>query len=153
MRRKDREMNIEFSLEVIDNASFATISMIDNNGLAYGIPVSVVRENNNLYFHCAFEGKKIESIRNNNKVCLSFVNKAKPIPKDYSLEFESAVVFGRAYEVKDKDEKIHALNLICKKYASSNMGMFESAIERSLFRTNVIKIEMDNISGKRKKYD
>ena len=153
MRRKDREMNIEFSLEVIDNAPFATISMIDNNGLAYGIPVSVVRENNNLYFHCAFEGKKTDSIRNNNKVCLSFVSKSKPIPEDYSLEFESAVVFGKAYEVKGKDEKIHALNLICKKYAPSNMGMFESAIERSLFRTNVIKIEMDKISGKRKKYD
>jgi len=151
MRRKDREMSREFALEVIDKAPFVNLSMVNNNK-PYAVPVSIVREGNHLYFHCALKGQKIDALENNNNVMLTGVRRCLPRPEDFTLEYESAVIEGCANKVEDEEEKIYALRLICEKYASSNMANFDSAVNKSLDRTNVIKIVIENIYGKRKKY-
>ena len=52
-----------------------------------------------------------------------------------------------------KDEKIKAMKLICEKYTPNKMDYFNIAIEAGLNRVNVYKISIENLSGKRKKYD
>ena len=151
MRRKDIEMNEDFAFSVLDKAPFVTLSMV-NEDKPYSVPVSIARDNDILYFHCALEGTKIDILNKNNNVTLTAVSKCKPRPIDFTLEYESAVVNGKAFSVTDEKEKIYALKLICEKYALSNMDNFENAINRSLHRTNIIKIEIDDIYGKRKKY-
>ena len=71
----------------------------------------------------------------------------------FTTEFESAVIRGNACEVTDDDEKIHALRLICQRHTPANMEQFDAAIEKSLARTGVWKIDIAEITGKRKKYD
>ena len=151
MRRKDREMDKDFALSVLDKAPFVTLSMV-NEDKPYSVPVSIVRDNDVLYFHCAFEGNKIDILNKNNNITLTAVSKCKPRPIDFTLEYESAVVNGKGASVTNEDEKIHALKLICERYALSNIKNFDNAINRSLHRTNVIKIKIEEIYGKRKKY-
>lgn len=151
MKRKDREMNKDFAFSVLDKAPFVTLSMV-NEDKPYSVPVSIVRDNDILYFHCALEGTKIDILNKNNNVTLTAVSKCKPRPIDFTLEYESAVVNGKAFSVNDEKEKVYALKLICEKYALANIDNFENAINRSLHRTNIIKIEIDDIYGKRKKY-
>lgn len=50
MRRKDREMDREFGLKVIDKATYGVLAMVDE-GKPYCIPLSIVRDGNTLYFH------------------------------------------------------------------------------------------------------
>jgi len=52
MRRKDREMGRDFGYYVIDRARYGILSMIDGDE-PYGIPLSIVRHEENLYFHSA----------------------------------------------------------------------------------------------------
>ena len=68
MRRKDREMNKDFAFSVLDKAPFVTLSMV-NEDKPYSVPVSIARDNDILYFHCALEGTKID-ILNKNKMCI-----------------------------------------------------------------------------------
>ncbi|MBQ4267405.1 MAG: pyridoxamine 5'-phosphate oxidase family protein [Clostridia bacterium] len=150
MRRKDREQTKEFALKVADNCDYAVMSMVDPDGNPYCVPLSIVREGENLYFHCALEGHKLECLRNNSNVCVSCVGRTKNVPEDFTTEFESAIIRGKAFEVTEKEEKIHALKLICLRYAESNMANFGSAIERSLSRTGIWKIEIEDITGKAK---
>lgn len=56
MRRKDREMSSEFGLKVIDKSRYGILSTVDEE-LPYGIPLSIVRDDNTLYFHSAKQGK------------------------------------------------------------------------------------------------
>lgn len=151
MRRKDREQSREFALDIADNCDYAVMSVVDPEGKPYCVPLSIVREGEKLYFHCALEGFKTDCLRNSNDVCVSCVGKTKNIPEEFTTEFESAIIRGKAFEVTDKEEKIHALKLICLRYAESNMADFDSAIERSLSRTGIWKIEIADITGKRKK--
>ena len=150
MRRKDREKTKEFALNVADSCDYAVMSMVDPEGKPYCVPLSIARDEEKLYFHCALEGFKTDCLRNSNDVCVSCVGKTKNIPEEFTTEFESAIIRGKAFEVTDKEEKIHALRLICLRYAKSNMAEFESAIEMSLSRTGIWKIEIEDITGKAK---
>lgn len=175
MRRKDREMSSEFGLEVIERAQYGVLSMVDEKGDPYSIPLSIVRKGDFLYFHSAKEGKKVELLERELKVMVVFVgNVAVPelysneeleeISKDkgaaaalastvFTTEFESAVVSGNVRIVQEKEEKIEALRLICEKYTPSKLKYIDIAIAGGLERTNIYKIRIEGITAKRKKFD
>lgn len=150
MRRKDREQSRDFALKVTDNSEYGVLSMVDSYGNPYCVPLSMVRDGEQLYFHCASDGQKSDCLRNNRNVCVSCVGRVKSVPEEFTTEFESAIIKGEAFEVTDKEEKIHALRLICLKYAESNMKDFDSAIKKSLDRTAIWKITISEITGKAK---
>lgn len=151
MRRKDRETDRDFALYVIDKCEFATLSMSTPEGGVYCTPLSIVRDDEYIYFHSAQEGRKIECLRNNPSVCMSCVGDTLVEQDKFTTKYESATVEGTAVEVTDDNEKIHALKILCERYTPSNMHDFDNAINRSLFRTAIWKIHIDSVSGKCKK--
>ena len=174
MRRKDREMDREYGLGVIDNSRYAVLSLVDKNNRAYAVPISPARVGDVLYIHSAKEGHKIDLIKNNGEVVLTFVGKVEvPAPikdeefieamnknqiaaltsKHFTTQFESAIVIGRAVILSDKTEKIKGLRAISQKYTPENMKYFDEAVKASIERTMIIKIEIEEITAKRKKYD
>lgn len=159
MRKESREMSAEWALEVFDKAPYITVSMTEEDGTPYGLPLSLVRtDENTFYFHCAKEGKKLDLLKKNPKVCLSAVTKCKPTigPKDgsFTLEFKSAIAFGNAEIVENDAEKIEGLRAICNRFLPQHMDAFNDAISRSLSRTAVVKITLSEPpTGKRKQYD
>lgn len=175
MRRKDREMDLEFGYDLIDKASYGVLSIMDEKDEAYGVPLSLVRKEDILYFHSAKEGKKVDIFEKKTNVWVTFVGQTN-IPENYSkeeleeiskdeskvrlllsnvftTEFESAMVKGKIDLVKDKDEKIEALNLICKKYTPDKMKYAINAINSSFEKVNIYRIQIKELSSKRKKYD
>jgi nitroimidazol reductase NimA-like FMN-containing flavoprotein (pyridoxamine 5'-phosphate oxidase superfamily) len=148
MRRKDREQSMDFALAVVDKCSFSVLATVNGDGNPYCIPISPAREGQWLYFHSANEGHKIDNLRRRNRVCISCVGGQEAIPGKFTLKYESAVIFGSASEVTDREEMIRALALICKRYTPDNMAAFDKAIEKQLDVTAVWKIHMDEISGK-----
>jgi len=148
MRRKDREKEASFALEVLKDCEYATLATTNADGTPYCIPISPVLVENTLYFHCAPEGQKLENISKNNTICISCVGHTKRIPEDFTTEYESAVVTGKCCVVTDEDEKIAALKALCEKYAKSNMKNFDAYITKSLSKTFVCKIEITKITGK-----
>ncbi len=159
MRKKKREMDAAFALEVFDKAPFTTVSFTRADGTAYGLPLSLARaDERTFYFHCALEGDKLEAIKAHPDVCLSAVTKCKPMagPKDnsFTLEFKSAVAFGKASLVDNDEEKTAALRAISERFLPSHMDAFEDAVARSLNHTAVVKIVLGEPPvGKRKQYD
>lgn len=151
MRRKDREMDRAFALDVIDRCAYAVMSMVSPDGSPYGVPLSIVRIGEYIYFHCAPEGKKLEALRTNPKVSVACVGNVKPLTDEFTTEFESAIVSGTAERVEAIAEKIEALRATCLRYTPTNMDAFDSEVARSLHRTEVWKIHIDEISSKRKK--
>jgi hypothetical protein len=151
MRRKDRETSREFALEIVDKCEYAVLSVIDADGLPYCVPITIVRDGEAVYFHCAKDGAKIDAMRKNPNVCLACVGNTNRLKDKFTTEFESAIVKGKAEEVYDENEKIHALKLLCERHTPTNMANFDAAIERSLSRTAIWKISVVSITGKQKK--
>ncbi|MFW5649496.1 MAG: pyridoxamine 5'-phosphate oxidase family protein [Candidatus Alkaliphilus sp. MAG34] len=175
MRRKDREMGKEFGIEVIDKSRYGVLSMVTENNEPYGVPLSIVRDGDNLYFHSAREGKKVKTFIKNPNVSVVFVGEVKipenctkeeldEIAKDeskaalltrkvFTTEYESAVVKGRIKLVENEQEKTKAMRLICEKHTPTKMDYFDMAVREGLGKVNIYKIEMEEIKAKRKKYD
>lgn len=151
MRRKDRQQTEEFAWQVADAAPFACLSLVTPEGEAYQVPISPAREGNCFYFHCALQGKKIDCLTANPKVCLSFVTGVEPIPEQYTTRYQSAIAFGTAQEVTNAQEKMLALKLICQRYAASAMDGYQEETNRLLSRTGIWKIQVESITGKEKK--
>ena len=151
MRRKDREKPREFALAVADICAYSVMATVNPDGSPYCIPLSMARDGEWLYFHCATEGHKIDNLRAGSRVCVSCVGEQKPIPGAFSIEYESAVICGAASEITEREEKIHGLALIGRRYTPGNMAAFDETIEKSLDVTAVWKIHIDEISGKGRK--
>lgn len=153
MRRKDREMPKEFAEAVSDKCEYAFMSLVDINNMPYCVPISIVRDDERIYFHSAHDGFKIDCLRHNANVCIACVGDTYRVPDKFTTEYESAIIRGTAVEVCEASEKIFALKKLCERHTPTNMSDFNTAIERSLFRTAVWRINITEITGKRKKYD
>ena len=133
--------------------------MADGDGMPYSVPLSLARtDEKTFYFHCATEGKKLDILREKPHVCLTAVSKCKPTvgPKDgsFTLEFKSAIAFGKAEIVADDNEKREALRAICQRFLPNHMDAFDAAVARSMSRTAVVRITLTEPPvGKRKQYD
>ena len=158
MRRADREMDAAFALEVLDRAPYVTVSFTRPDGSPYGVPLSLARtDDHTFYFHGAMEGEKIDCIRHCPVVALSAVTKCAPTvgPDDgsFTLQYKSAMAMGKAQIVTSREEKIMALRAICQRFLPHHMDAFDSAVERSIHRTAVVRITLTQPpTGKRKQY-
>ena len=151
MRRKDRQRDEIFAMEIVDQCAYAVLSMVDPDNKAYAVPLSIVRDGTYIYFHCAQEGYKLECLRGNPEVCLVCVGNVCPALDRFTTAFSSAIVKGNCEEVTNDTEKINALRLLCQRYTPQNMAAFDQAIVRSLARTAVYRIAITQITGKEKK--
>lgn len=159
MRKVSREMDSQWALEVMRKAPYITVSFTRADGTAYGVPLSLACTDDRIwYFHCAPEGDKLDALAAHPQVCLSVVTKCAPTvgPKDgsFTLQYRSAIAFGKAELVTDDEEKIRALRAISERFLPQHMDAFDDAIARSLHRTAVVRITLDELpTGKRKQYD
>lgn len=149
MRRKDRLVSEERAREIIKNAEYAIIMTADKEGQPYGVAVSHVVDGDKIYFHCAANaGRKLENIRQNPKVCVTCVSNTYIDPELFTHRYESAVAEGIATIVEEKEEKLHALWLVAKKYAPGTFKDNEEYILPKMDATGIVRIDMETLSGK-----
>ena len=152
-------MPTDWALDIMRKAPYITVSFIRPDGTAYGVPLSLAStDDKTWYFHCAPEGDKLDAIAAHPEVCLSAVTKCTPTvgPNDgsFTLQYRSAIAFGRAVLVTDVEEKVTALRAISERFLPQYMDAFDEAIRRSLHRTAVVRITLTaSPTGKRKQYD
>ena len=78
MRRTDRARDLAFSLDLIDHCTHGVVAISTDEGAPYCLPLSLVRVDNSLYFHCAHVGRKIDLLRKHPQVCVTFCAEGTP---------------------------------------------------------------------------
>ena len=155
MRRKDREVtDIKGVEEILLLCKTCHVAMVDD-GAPYVVPLSYgykflddsVLE---LYFHSALEGKKLDILKHNSKVCFEMANEGEPIhsdtPCDSGSYYASVIGFGEAVFIEDADKKCEALSVMFKHQAGRDVK-FTAEQAQSVC---VFKIVSTDYTGKRK---
>jgi uncharacterized protein len=150
IRRADRAIPESAAKEILQKGEYGILSTVDVDGQPYGVPVSYSYTEDVIYFHCAVEGHKVENLSSNNKVSFCVVGKTEVLPAQFATKYESAIVFGEAFELKD-DEKYKGLLELLKKYSSGSMEKGLRYIESDGSKTRVYKINVESITGKSRK--
>lgn len=151
IRRQDRCMDEERSRELFMECEYGVLSLVDSEGMPYGIPVNFVFERpGHLYIHCAPEGRKLQCLAHTPHVSLCMVGYTHVLASQFTTEYESVIVTGTARIGLSEEEKRHALMLLVEKYSPDFRREGATAIRRSLHRTKVIRIDIETFSGKHK---
>lgn len=152
IRRQDRLLDEERAMELLRMAEYGVLSMVDDDGQAYGIPVNFVWDGEDkIYIHCAPEGRKLRAIAKHPKVSLCVVGNTHLMPKNFTTEYESVVAFGTAHIGLPKEERMDALHLLIAKFAPEYKELGDKYAHASFHRTEIIRIDLTEYSGKRKK--
>ena len=151
MRRKDRETTEERAYEILKNGEYGILSTISEDGYPYGVPVNFAVEGNKIYFHCAPEGYKLECLRENPKVSFTVVGATQIVPGKFTTGYESTIAFGEMHLDLPEEERRYALRLLVNKYSSAFKEIGEKYIEKSFYRTNILRLDISHISGKCKR--
>lgn len=153
MRRSEREQGTEFIHRVMDSCEYMVLSMTGADGLPYCVPLTPVRSGEEVYFHCAPEGEKIEALRANPKVAMAFVGEAEAVPRKFTARYASVLARGTAREVTEEAERMEAMRLLCLRHCPADMDRFEEVVKAWLSRTAVWKIHVDAATGKESQGD
>ncbi len=154
MRRKDRQITNSGEIEdIIKKATVCRIGLVDNDE-AYIVPVCFGYEKNTLYFHSALIGRKVELIKENNKICFEMEADVQVVraekPCRWAMKYRSVFGVGRAEILESDEEKSHGLELIIKQYTSDESSL--SFDREKMNSALVIRIDIENMTSKKAGY-
>ena len=129
------------------------LATVGTDGWPYAVPVNHVLAGDVLYIHCALEGHKLENIAHEERVSFCAVTGVTVAPASLSTLYESAIVFGRAAVVTDPAEKRRALELLAIRFCGAVTPEAEKVIADSGSQTAVVRIRIEQISGKAHRTD
>ncbi len=150
MRRKEREISKDETLSILKNGEYGILSTASNSGVPYGVPLNFCVIKENLFFHCALEGRKLINLEQNNSVSFCVVGHTEILPEKFGTKYESVIVAGKVAEVFE-EMKHTALEGLLEKYSSSHMDSGLEYIDKLIDKTRVFKIEIDDMTGKSRK--
>jgi len=148
IRLKERAVNDEKTIEILQTGSHGILSTIGEDGYPYGIPLNYTYFDNCICFHCAQQGHKLENIQFNDRVSFCVVTRSDVLSSKFDTDYKSAIIFGRASEVTDNSEKNNILVSLIHKYSQGYLDAGKNYIKKYWDETRVIKIAIEHRSGK-----
>lgn len=145
MRKKEREIKDRKVIDdIIRRCRVCRLAMCEDDQ-PYIVPLNFGYDGNFLYFHAAPEGRKIDIIRKNNKVCFEFdilheIVTAEQACK-WGAKYKSVIGSGTAEIVDDSDAKKEALECIMRQYGSVLKDFPNEILKKTLvFRVRILEI-------------
>ena len=119
-----------------------------DEGVPYIVPLGFGYEDKNLFFHSGKEGKKLDILRKNNRVCFEIDVDVELLrhdePCQWEMRYKSVIGLGRAHFVHNPEEKRRALDAILRQYTDDSFAYPEERIASTL----IIKVEIEDMTGK-----
>jgi len=151
MRRTEKEIGDRTEIDAIIRRSQVCRLGLSDEGLPYVVPLCFGYDGNALYFHCAQEGRKLEILRRNPRVCFEFDIVEGLIEAeqgcDWGIRYQSVIGYGTARVVEDAVDKRKALAIIMAQYSAGTFAFPPEMVSR----TAVVEIEIESLAGKQSK--
>ncbi|PKM80526.1 MAG: hypothetical protein CVU89_13315 [Firmicutes bacterium HGW-Firmicutes-14] len=148
MSKKD--MGPDRCEEILQNAETGYLAM-SLNDRPYCIPFNFWydRDRSRIYIHTGLAGMKWDIITGNPSVCFTVAvpgrKRTGESPCSYSYEFESVIVYGKAFLVDNRDETVDSLNRLIDKYREGPAGQIP---EDKLTKLRMLRIDIEKITGR-----
>jgi uncharacterized protein len=136
--------------KIIAHCVFCNVAMVDNNNDPYVIPMNFGYHDGFIYLHSSRIGKKIDILKINNKVCISFSTdhelrwQSEQMACSYSMKYRSVLVYGKIEFIEEPEKKIEALNCIMRHYIDKEFAYSEPSVRE----VAVYKVLIDKIDGR-----
>lgn len=148
VRRAEKEIRDRSELEQIIRASSLCRLAMCAADRPYLVPLSFGYRDGILYFHSAPAGRKIDILRQNDRVCFEFavdcrVSKSGDVC-NWGVVYRSVIGSGRAFFIEELQAKRKALAIIVEHYGGSGENLPEKAVHGTL----VFAVRIAEMTGK-----
>ena len=150
MRRADRQIHERAEIDAIIRGSEVCRVAFAIENEPYIVPLSFGYDGSALYFHTAQDGKKIDCIRANPRVCFEFERNVEVVEHPtqahlWTFAYESVIGYGVVDEITGEREKLDALNQIMLQYSGRRWDIASAAARA----TRVWRLAIESMTGKR----
>ncbi len=152
MRRKDKEITEKVVKEEILRQ--ITVGRLGTavDGKPYVVPVNFCYVDDKIYIHTHRDGKKIQNIMKNPNVCFE-VDEGEIIkgekPCDFSWNYISVIVNGKASIVEDESERLRGFKLISNKYSPGKGQLITETLLKDFKHVWILRIDVEELTGKK----
>lgn len=150
MRRREKEIHDSSEIEgILKAGEVCRLGMAVEN-TPYVVPVTYAYEDGCIYFHSARQGRKMEMMRKNPRVCFEvtcdYGIEPGEDPCDWGARFRCVMGVGTARSIEDEGEKVRGLGVIMTRHGGNAKWVFDA---KAVARTSVICIDIEEMTGKR----
>ena len=150
MRRHDKEIQSSREIDAIIAAADVCRLAFAMDNEPYVVPISFGYDGQALYIHSANQGRKIDFIEYNNRVCFEFeanvqIHTDEDDACKWTFEFESVIGYGTVSELTTSEDATHGLNQIMRHYSGREWEIDPKATAT----TRVWRIDIESMTGKR----
>ncbi|MDT8392897.1 MAG: pyridoxamine 5'-phosphate oxidase family protein [Bacteroidales bacterium] len=148
---KKRDLTFKPELEsIIQKCDYCSLAMVDRDGYPYVVPMNFGYAGDHIYFHSARQGKKIDILKENPRVCVSFstdhelrwVN--EEVACSWGMKYRSVLAYGEIEFIDDYDGKLEALKTIMKNY-SDHLFLFNAPAVNDVM---IYRVKVDKLVGR-----
>ncbi len=152
LRRSDKELNDPKEIEnVLASARIMTVACcLENEPYLFTVDFVWDPQARELWFHCATEGRKINILRANPRVCVTIVQDRGYIQGECDHSYRSLILEGKAREVTDLSEKRRGLELLVRRHEPKPEAVLArfARDEEAVRKVGMVRIVVEAISGK-----
>ena len=148
MRRFNQQLTAGECIEVLEKGTSGVLAVLGDDGYPYAVPLSYAYKDGVLWFHGALTGHKIDAIEGCPKVSFCVIDKDDVVPEQLTTVYRSVIVFGKARVLDDERKIAQGARVIGEKYLRGMSDRVESEIAQSMPRLNVIRMDIEHMTGK-----
>lgn len=149
MRRKSQALSFDECAEILNRGTSGVLALSGDNQYPYAVPLSYVYDNTKIYFHCAQEGHKIDSILRNAKASFCVIDQDQIIPEKYTTYFRSVIAFGTIRILHDSEQKRTAIEKLTQKYVpNGGISNLKQAIDQEWEGLCMLEMAIKHLTGK-----
>lgn len=151
LRRKEKEIKDTAEIEKVLNEATVGRLGTSRDDTPYVVPVSYAYHDGKIIIHGAKQGKKMDDIRANPRVCFE-ADASEIIPSDdpcnYTYRYRSVIANGTARILEDSDDKLEGLRLLTEKYAPGKGSALNEEHIKKNWNLNIVEITIHEMTGK-----
>lgn len=152
IRRSDKELNDPREIErVLASVRIMTVACcLENQPYLFTVDFAWDSQARELWFHCATEGRKMDILRKNPRVCATVVEDRGYIPGECDHAYRSLIMEGKAQTVTDFSEKRRGLELLVRKHESEPESVLARLVkdDETVRKVGMVRISVETITGK-----
>ena len=137
--------------EILDATEVCHIAFIDN-GKAFVQPINFGRNENKIYIHGSQNNRMTNALLETKEVCLNvMILDAMKLTRSafhHSVNYRSAMIFGRVIELTNNKDKLTGLKSIINHFVPNRWEHCRKPNEKELIATKVLEISIETASAK-----
>ena len=149
MRRFKQQISDDECKNVLKNEPRGVLALMGDDGYPYAIPLNhwYSEKDNKLYFHCAKEGKKLDSLKQSDRVSFCVMDEGYRNEGEWALNIKSVVAFGKMRIVEDEEKKKEICINLTRKF-TDDKDFLEHELTNAFPRVCCLEIEIEHMTGK-----